>query len=625
MSIISKMERRSAWGRFVIGFIFLFLTVGGLTILYPFALMVSGSVRSEMDETELNFLPRYLLDTDRLYQKFLEYKYNQNVERMNRAHLSRCYRFNGAEPPAMPSASLVRSFEQFLEETPMPEHWYSLGGIYGLRTVPANARRYRERVASHFDHDFDRFRQETGLITDTWLGIVFPPPDWTSRQYVYDPGPLYTLYQEMLSEAPLAERNFSVLDGYFLESIIYPRYGRSTTETYNERNPGADLAAYADFVLTDRAPPPEQVQQRADWSEYVQEEVNPSFVVADANQANAFHTFLAERHGHITELNRVWGATYTAFEEIDLPDGGSWLSGAIATDYAQFIRTLPVDILRLTGPQWAWQDWLREHFETLAAANEALQIHAETFASVRIPAAQIEYHYVLEHAGALRRQFASQNYINVIDALFTHGRAFMNTVIYCILVVSLNLLINPMAAYALSRFKLKGTYKILLILMATSAFPPMVTLIPQFVILQNLNLMNTLFALLLPTLANGYLIFLLKGFFDSLPQDLYDAAMIDGASEIRVFFQITMALSKPILAVVALQSFNAAYTAFLYPLLVAPDPDMWLMSVWLYQFQQQSSMSGVFASVLIASIPTIVIFLFAQNIILRGIAVPVEK
>lgn len=153
----------------------------------------------------------------------------------------------------------------------------------------------------------------------------------------------------------------------------------------------------------------------------------------------------------------------------------------------------------------------------------------------------------------------------------------------------------------------------------------MVTLIPQFILLRQLGLLNTFIALVLPLLANGYMIFLLKGFFDSLPQELYEAARIDGASEARMFFQITMALSKPILAVLALGTFTGAYMMFLYPLLVAPDPDMWLISVWLFQYQQRASSAGVYASVVIASIPTLIIFLFAQRTIMRGIVVPTEK
>jgi len=153
----------------------------------------------------------------------------------------------------------------------------------------------------------------------------------------------------------------------------------------------------------------------------------------------------------------------------------------------------------------------------------------------------------------------------------------------------------------------------------------MVTLIPKFIMLREMNLLNTFAALVLPFAANGYLIFLLKSFFDSLPQELYEAAAIDGASEPRIFFQITMSLSTPILAVVALEAFNAAYAMFLYALIVAPAPDMWLATVWLGQFKERASLGPVFAAVLITCIPTLIIFILAQRVIMKGIIVPTEK
>jgi multiple sugar transport system permease protein len=143
--------------------------------------------------------------------------------------------------------------------------------------------------------------------------------------------------------------------------------------------------------------------------------------------------------------------------------------------------------------------------------------------------------------------------------------------------------------------------------------------------LRELGLLNTFAALILPGMANGYSIFLLKGFFDSLPQELYESAAIDGAGEIRIFFQITMSLSKPILAVIALGAFNAAYGNFMMALLICQDQQMWTLMPWLYQLQMRSAQGLVFASLVVAAIPTFVIFSLCQNVIMRGIVVPVEK
>ncbi|MDD5171235.1 MAG: carbohydrate ABC transporter permease, partial [Syntrophales bacterium] len=167
--------------------------------------------------------------------------------------------------------------------------------------------------------------------------------------------------------------------------------------------------------------------------------------------------------------------------------------------------------------------------------------------------------------------------------------------------------------------------KILLFLMLTMAFPPMVTQIPNFLLLRELNLLNSFWALILPGLANGYSIFLLKGFFDSLPKELYEAAEIDGASEPRIFWQITMTLSKPILAVIALGAFTAAYSNFMFAILICQDNSMWTLMPWLYQLQQNSGQGVLFASLLVAAIPTFLVFALCQNVIMRGIVVPVEK
>ena len=155
----------------------------------------------------------------------------------------------------------------------------------------------------------------------------------------------------------------------------------------------------------------------------------------------------------------------------------------------------------------------------------------------------------IEHG---RRDFwrsAFANYRLVADYLFVRGRAFLNTLILVLLTVLAHLTVNPLAAYALSRFHMRGTEKILLFLLATMAFPAAVTAIPGFLLVRDLGLLNTFAALVLPTVASGMSIFILKGFFDALPRELYEAAAIDGASEWLVFRKITLPMTTPILAV----------------------------------------------------------------------------
>ena len=141
----------------------------------------------------------------------------------------------------------------------------------------------------------------------------------------------------------------------------------------------------------------------------------------------------------------------------------------------------------------------------------------------------------------------------------------------------------------------------------------------------SISLMNTFWALVLPGLANGYGIFLLKGFFDSLPPELYEAGLIDGASELRMFWRITLPMSKPILAVIALGAFSGAYGAFMHAFLICQDHRMWTLMVFLYEFQQMHTIPLVMASLVVAAIPTLLVFVFCQNVILRGIVIPTFK
>ncbi len=268
----------------------------------------------------------------------------------------------------------------------------------------------------------------------------------------------------------------------------------------------------------------------------------------------------------------------------------------------------------MATPDHLWNAWLRETGRVGADA-----------AWVPIPQLAYQARLFRRHEGEIRREFLLRNYRTVLDYVLFHGRGILNTVIYCTLAVLLALLVNPLAAYALSRAKLRATSQILFFLMLTMAFPHMVTQIPVFILLRELGLLNTFAALLLPGMASGYSIFLLKGFFDSLPQELYESAQLDGAGEWTLFWQLTMRLSTPILSVIALQAFTVAYANFMYALLICQSPKMWTLMVWLYQLQQRSGQGVVQASLVLAAIPTLVVFLACQRVLLRGIVVPVEK
>jgi multiple sugar transport system permease protein len=242
-----------------------------------------------------------------------------------------------------------------------------------------------------------------------------------------------------------------------------------------------------------------------------------------------------------------------------------------------------------------------------------------------LPLAAFDRYTLAKNKERIKNEFTWRNYNYVLDYILLNGRAVFNTALLCFLAILAQLTVNPIAAYALSRFPMKATGKILLFLLATMAFPAEVAMIPSFLLLKDLSLLNTFAALVLPTAASGYMIFLLKGFFDSLPQEIYESGQIDGAPEWLMMIKLAFPLSRPVFGYLALLAFMGAYGAFIYAFLVAQNREMWTLMVFIYQLQLGAPKAVTMAAVTLAAIPTLAVFLMAQNVIMRGIVLPGER
>ncbi len=202
------------------------------------------------------------------------------------------------------------------------------------------------------------------------------------------------------------------------------------------------------------------------------------------------------------------------------------------------------------------------------------------------------------------------------------GRYFLNSAIMAGGTVALGLATASLAAYALARLRVPARGVIFGTLLATLVIPPEVTLIPNYISMQRLGWYNTYLALIVPFGASVFNVFLLRQAFLQLPQELYEAAVLEGCGHLRFLWQFAMPLSRPTLAIIALLSAIRAWNDFQWPLIITDTPDLRPIQVGLTIFRSDVSTNFqlLMAGSIMAVLPVVVLFLFTQRQLIQGIA-----
>ena len=221
----------------------------------------------------------------------------------------------------------------------------------------------------------------------------------------------------------------------------------------------------------------------------------------------------------------------------------------------------------------------------------------------------------------LPHTLAPGNYAQVLQQA-PFARWFLNTMIVTVATVAGNLLFCSLAGYAFARIKFFGREVVFILLLATLMIPFQVVMIPTFIIVKDLGLINTLNALIVPNLANAFGVFLLRQFFRTLPVELEEAARIDGASRLSVLFKIVLPLSGPVLATLAVITFLWTWNDFLWPLITIYTPNNMTLQLGLTTFQgtHQTATNLLMAANVMSMLPVLLLFFLAQKYFIRGIA-----
>lgn len=197
----------------------------------------------------------------------------------------------------------------------------------------------------------------------------------------------------------------------------------------------------------------------------------------------------------------------------------------------------------------------------------------------------------------------------------------INSFIVAIIVTLSVLFFDALVGYTLCKYKFKGRKLIFIAILSTLMIPTEMLVIPWYIFAKDLGLLDSLMGLIFPGLMSGFGVFLMKQFFETVPDDLLDAARIDGLNEFQIFIEVALPLVTPALSALAIFTFLGSWTAFLWPLIVTSSADLYTIPVGLSSFsgEFQSEWEMIMTGAALASLPTLLVFLILQRYIIRGV------
>ena len=688
MPILSVVGRRQPGQRALRLGLYALLTLGAAAVVYPILIVLGQTLSNDYDLRDNAIVPYYFYDRDELALKYV-FSFTRKLDllasRHNRSQWSSQVTMRGdnefyASQPAGIAArglsldaadAIVRDINEFkatvdsdrllAKEFRIEDHYRPfLRKRYGVK-----ADEFAEQLARGADLPpwFERMypgpgerkhilgrRDRLGAaimnheLRSDYLNYysveVMRPGNFVVPFWRPGPGPKDVLWSDFKASLPPEQKLIISSDTYWHTYLkLKYRTVKALNEAWRSQHKGF-------YELRLPLKPPAEPVVLADWREFVVKRWPRRLLSVPTKYAPAWRDYvraklLAKVHGRegaralaLIAAGRLSGVPLNQWDDLPLP--AKWPDDETLGRYwCEFTVSgaIPAEAMTLDAPETRFRSFLRTKYgedstepEAMAALNNAWHGEFRSFEQVPLPLALADYAAARFTPGKLRLLFATEAYRRVAEYMLGRGRALQNTVILVALSLLSALTINPIAAYSLSRFPMKHTQKILIFFLATMAFPAEVAMIPNFLLLRDLGLLNTYAALVLPGMANGFAIFLLKGFFDSLPKELYEAADIDGASEMQVFRMVAVPLIKPILAYIGLNTFVLAYSSFMWAFVICPKQQMWTLMVWVYDFQMKNPGNNyIMAATVLVSLPPLVVFLFANRIIMKGIVIPSLK
>ncbi len=218
------------------------------------------------------------------------------------------------------------------------------------------------------------------------------------------------------------------------------------------------------------------------------------------------------------------------------------------------------------------------------------------------------------------REITLEQYVGLFTRLDL-GRNLLNSVLLSVAVTVISLAINSMAGYAFAKYRFKGRQQLFKLLIASMVIPAQVTMLPLFLMLNRMGLINTYFGVIIPGMASIFGIFLIRQFALSISDSLIEAARIDGASDFRIYWSVILPLCKPILITLGIFTFMGTWNDFLWPLIVMTDASMYTLPVALAGLvgEHVQDTELMMAGSVMTVLPVLVLFAAVQRYYIAGI------
>ena len=203
------------------------------------------------------------------------------------------------------------------------------------------------------------------------------------------------------------------------------------------------------------------------------------------------------------------------------------------------------------------------------------------------------------------------------------GRAFLSSTVIAALVTLFSLLFNSMAGYAFAKLRFVGRDRLFGLLLAGLVIPAQVGMLPLFLMMRALHLVNSYWGVIVPSLASVFGVFLIRQFMLSVPQELLEAARIDGAGELRIYWSVVMPLARPILATLAIFTFMTTWNDFMWPLIVLTDQSRYTLPVSIASLvgEHAQDVELMMAGSVVTVLPVLALFLALQRYYIAGLMV----